>query len=64
MLKNGENFKGNAQKCIHKLNKQQTEQHCHLANLSKLFLAKSFDGVNVKQGQKFPGEKHRNLSMN
>jgi len=26
----------NAQKCVHKLNKQQTEQYRHLANLYEL----------------------------
>jgi len=39
----------NAQKCVNKLNKQQIEQCCHLANLSQLFLAKNFDGDNVEE---------------
>jgi len=40
-LKNDENFEEkNAQKFIHKLNKQQTERWRHLANLAELFLWK------------------------
>jgi len=37
----------NPQKFTHKLNKQQIEQWHHLANLSELFLPKSFYGNNV-----------------
>jgi len=33
----------NPKKSVHKLNKQQTEQRCHLSNLSELSLAKTFD---------------------
>jgi len=41
---------------MHKLNKQQIERLRHLANLSELFLPKSFDGDSVTEGQKFPGK--------
>jgi len=40
------------------------QKFIHLANLSELFLAKSFDGNNVKEGRKFKDKMPRNLSMN
>jgi len=54
----------NPQKFMHKLNKQQTERWRHLANLSKLFLPKSFHADNVTEGRKFSGKMHQNSCIN
>jgi len=41
---------------MNKLNKQQIERWHHLANLSELFLPKSFYGDNVTEDRKFQGQ--------
>jgi len=61
-LKKDGKFCGKTHK--NELNKQQTEQCRHLANLSELFLVKSFYGDNAEEGRKFQGKTHRNSSIN
>jgi len=49
-------------KNCNKLNKQHIEQWRHLANLSKLFLAKNYDKNNVKEGQKIQGKNEQKFA--
>jgi len=58
-------WKKNAQKCVHKLNKQRTEWWRHLSNVSELFIAKKNSmEMTLKKDEEFGGKTHRNSSIN
>jgi len=63
LLKTDKKLRGNAQKFVHKLNKQQTELWCHLVNLSELCKQTNLMQTKLKKEENFEG-KHKNSSTN